>query len=101
MRAWARDVIVASVETMPSRALRGLHNVTVAKPYYALLWCILRSTFRKAGPNDRLTGEMTETAAQVPALFKALRGMKTSDLMSNVKQMRVRVDGETNTHPIA
>ena len=35
----------------------------------------------------KLTGEMTETAAQVLALFKALSGMEKSDLMSNVKQM--------------
>jgi flotillin len=35
----------------------------------------------------KLTGEMTEIAAQVPALFEALSGMKMSDLMSNIKGM--------------
>ena len=47
----------------------------------------------------KVTGEMTEIAAQVPALFEALSGMKMTDLMSNVKQMAVRNtngDGKTN-----
>ncbi len=38
----------------------------------------------------KLTGEMTEIAAQVPALFEALSGMKMSDLMANIKQMGSR-----------
>jgi flotillin len=38
----------------------------------------------------KLTGEMTEIAAQVPALFEALSGMKMSDLMSNIKGMGPR-----------
>ena len=42
----------------------------------------------------KLTAEMTEIAAQVPALFEALSGMKMSDLMSNVKQMTTRSDGD-------
>src|ERR1700760_751971 len=45
----------------------------------------------------KLTGEMTEIAAQVPALFEALSGMKMSDLMSNVKQMVARPNGATGT----
>ncbi len=40
----------------------------------------------------KLTGEMTQIAAQVPALFEALSGMKMSDLMSNVKSMATRTD---------
>ena len=36
----------------------------------------------------KLTGEMTEIAAQVPALFEALSGMNMKELMSNVKSMR-------------
>jgi len=42
----------------------------------------------------KLTGEMTEIAAQVPALFEALSGMKMSDLMSNIKQMGARPNGD-------
>jgi flotillin len=44
---------------------------------------------------NKMTGEMTKIAAQVPALFEALSGMKMSDLMSNVKEMKPREkDGE-------
>ena len=45
----------------------------------------------------KLTGEMTQIAAQVPALFEALSGMKMSDLMSNVKQMAARPNGAADT----
>ncbi len=41
---------------------------------------------------NKLTGDMTKIAAQVPALFEALSGMKMSELMSNVKAMKPRVD---------
>jgi flotillin len=51
----------------------------------------------KAIGAHKLTGEMTEIAAQVPALFEALSGMKMSDLMSNVKQMAARSDGDAKT----
>jgi len=44
----------------------------------------------------KLTGEMTEIAAQVPALFEALSGMKMSDLMSNIKGMGARPDGDSS-----
>jgi len=42
---------------------------------------------------NRLTGEMTKIAAQVPALFEALSGMNLQDLMSNVKAMKPRDGG--------
>jgi flotillin len=41
----------------------------------------------------KLTGEMTEIAAQVPALFEALSGMNLKELMSNVKSMAQRPNG--------
>ena len=43
---------------------------------------------------SKITGDMTKIAAQVPALFEALSGMKMSDLMENVKAMKPR---ETKT----
>ncbi len=48
---------------------------------------------------SKLTGDITKVAAQVPALFEALSGMKMSDLMGNVKAMQPRdkthdTDGE-------
>ena len=54
-----------------------------------------------AGAN-KLTGDITKIAAQVPALFEALSGMNMGDLMSNIKGMRARpngsavVDGKTD-----
>ncbi len=39
---------------------------------------------------NKLTGEMTRIAAQVPALFEALSGMNLKDLMSNIKAMKPR-----------
>ncbi len=45
---------------------------------------------------SKITGDMTKIAAQVPALFEALSGMKMSDLMANVKAMKPREDGLQN-----
>ena len=45
-----------------------------------------------AGVN-KLTGDITKIAAQVPALFEALSGMDMHELMSNVKSMRSRPNG--------
>ena len=39
---------------------------------------------------SKITREMTKIAAQVPALFEALSGMKMTDLMANVKSMKPR-----------
>ena len=41
---------------------------------------------------NKLTGEMTKIAAQVPALFEALSGMNLKDLMGNIKAMKPRED---------
>jgi len=47
-----------------------------------------------AGAN-KITGDMTKIAAQVPALFEALSGMDIKQLMSNVKEIgRKGVNGE-------
>ncbi len=45
---------------------------------------------------SKITGDMTKIAAQVPALFEALSGMKMSDLMANVKAMKPREDALPN-----
>src|SRR5271170_7691785 len=44
---------------------------------------------------NKITGEMTKIAAQVPALFEALSGMNLHDLMANVKAMKPREDGNS------
>src|SRR3984957_13943809 len=42
---------------------------------------------------DKLTGDMTRIASQVPALFESLSGMNVAELMTNVKGMQPRHDG--------
>jgi flotillin len=37
---------------------------------------------------NKVTGDLTEIAAQVPALFEALSGMKMNELLGKVKQMK-------------
>jgi len=44
----------------------------------------------------KLTGDMTEIAAQVPALFEALSGTPMADLLSKVRRI-----GDTNNRPAA
>jgi flotillin len=44
---------------------------------------------------NKLTGDLTKIAAQVPALFEALSGMDMHELMANVKSMRARPNGKT------
>ena len=46
-----------------------------------------------AGMN-KITGDMTNMAAQIPALFETLSGMKMSELFSKVKQI-----GENKNKP--
>ncbi len=47
---------------------------------------------------NKLTGEMTKIAAQVPALFEALSGMNLHDLMGNIKAMKPREGGNGATN---
>ena len=42
----------------------------------------------------KLTGDMTEIAAQVPALFEALSGTPMADLLSKVRKI-----GDNSTRP--
>jgi flotillin len=42
---------------------------------------------------NKLTGDFTKIAAQVPALFEALSGMDMHELMSNIKGMKSRPNG--------
>src|ERR1700712_3894744 len=46
---------------------------------------------------SKITGDITEIAAQVPALFEALSGMNLHDLMANVKAMKPRENGEARS----
>jgi flotillin len=48
-----------------------------------------------AGMN-KVTGDMAKMAAQVPALFETLSGMKMSDLFANVRML-----GDKGNPPVA
>src|ERR1700748_2344755 len=47
---------------------------------------------------NKLTGDLTKIAAQVPALFAALSGMDMHELMANVKSMRARPNGSATNN---
>jgi flotillin len=49
-----------------------------------------------AGVN-KITGDMTKIAAQVPAIFEALSGMDIKSLMANVQQMRKSGKDDTDS----
>ena len=48
-----------------------------------------------AGMN-KITGDMTKIAAQIPALFETLSGMQMSDLLGKVRGITDRSDGKAN-----
>ena len=41
----------------------------------------------------KITGDMTQIAAQIPALFESLSGMQMSDLLGKVKTITDRTNG--------
>jgi flotillin len=51
-----------------------------------------------AGAN-KITGDMTKIAAQVPALFEALSGMDIKQLMSNVRAIKERPSNGNGSEP--
>jgi flotillin len=93
---WTQAAVVDKIITNMAEIVRAM-----AEP----LANVDKITIVSTGSDDqvganKLTGEMTRIAAQVPALFEALSGMKLSDLMSNVKAMKPRaVEGDaTDSH---
>jgi flotillin len=54
------------------------------------------STGGDAAGANKITGDMAKMAAQIPALFEALSGMDIRELMSNIKGIRPRGDGNGN-----
>jgi flotillin len=49
---------------------------------------------------NKLTGDFTKIAAQVPALFEALSGLDMHDLMSNIKGMKSRPNGAVDSKTV-
>ncbi len=85
---WSQAAVVDKLITNMADVVRAM-----AEPLSNVDKITIVSTGEGKGAS-KLTGEMTEIAAQVPALFEALSGMKMSDLMSNVKQMATRSNGD-------
>jgi flotillin len=48
---------------------------------------------------NKITGDITKIAAQVPALFETLSGMKISDLLGKVKELGVKEIGSKEGKP--
>jgi flotillin len=48
---------------------------------------IVRALATPLSKVDKITGDITKIAAQVPALFEALSGMKMSELLSKVREI--------------
>ncbi len=89
---WSQAAVVDKLITNMAEIVRAM-----AEPLNNIDKITIVSTGDGAGVGaSKLTGEMTQIAAQVPALFEALSGMKMSDLMSNVKQMVARPNGESD-----
>jgi flotillin len=90
---WSQAAVVDKLITNMAEIVRAM-----AEPLNNIDKITIVSTGDGAGVGaSKLTGEMTQIAAQVPALFEALSGMKMSDLMSNVKQMVARPNGAADT----
>ncbi len=85
---WSQAAVVDKLITNMADVVRAM-----AEPLSNVDKITIVSTGEGRGAS-KLTGEMTEIAAQVPALFEALSGMKMSELMQNVKQMAVRPNGD-------
>src|ERR1700691_6139930 len=93
---WSQAAVVDKLITNLADVVRAM-----SEPLSKIDKVTIVSTGRDSSVGaHRLTGEMTEIAAQVPALFEALSGMKMSDLMGNIKQMTSRPNGGTDTPPV-
>ena len=83
---WSQAAVVDKLITNMAEVVRAM-----SEPLSKVDKITIVSTGKDGGLGaSKVTGEMTEIAAQVPALFETLSGMKMSDLMSNIKQMTPR-----------
>jgi flotillin len=94
---WSQAAVVDKLITNLADIVRGM-----SEPLSKVDKITIVSTGKDGNVGaHKLTGEVTEIAAQVPALFEALSGMKMSELMSNVKQMKPRANGDANNTPLS
>jgi flotillin len=86
---WTQAAVVDKLITNMADVVRAM-----AEPLSKVdkITIVSTGTDAQTGAN-KITGDMTKIAAQVPALFEALSGMNLTDLMKNVKAMKPREDG--------
>jgi flotillin len=85
---WSQAAVVDKLITNMAEVVRAM-----AEPLSKVdkITIVSTGTDQQTGAS-KITGDMTRIAAQVPALFEALSGMKMSDLMGNIKAMKPRED---------
>jgi flotillin len=89
---WSQAAVVDKLITNMAEVVRAM-----AEPLSKVdkITIVSTGSDEQTGVN-KITGDMTKIAAQVPALFEALSGMKMSDLMANVKAMKPRVEDDSD-----
>jgi len=86
---WSQAAVVDKLITNMAEVVRAM-----AEPLSKVDKITIVSTGNDGATGaNKLTGDITKIAAQVPALFEALSGMDMRELMSNVKSMRARPNG--------
>ena len=87
---WNQAAVVDKLLTMMPEIVRAL-----AAPLANVDKITIVSTGEGAGAGmHKVTGDMTQIAAQIPALFETLSGMNMSDLLGKVKTLG---NGVSNT----
>jgi len=90
---WSQAAVVDKLITNMAEVVRAM-----AEPLSKVDKITIVSTGNDGATGaNKITGEMTKIAAQVPALFEALSGMNLQELMSNVKAMKPRGNGENGS----
>jgi flotillin len=90
---WSQAAVVDKLITNMAEVVRAM-----AEPLSKVDKITIVSTGNDGATGaNKITGEMTKIAAQVPALFEALSGMNLQELMSNVKAMKPRTNGENGS----
>jgi flotillin len=88
---WTQAAVVDKLLTNMADVVRAM-----AEPLGKVDKITIVNTGSDAAGANKITGDMTKIAAQVPALFEALSGMDIKDLMANVKAMKPREGGNGN-----
>jgi flotillin len=82
---WNQAAVVDKLLTNMADVVRAM-----AEPLAKVDKITIVSTGGDAAGVNKITGDMTKIAAQVPSLFEALSGMDIKQLMSNVKAIKTK-----------